>query len=252
MFAIVRLCKLILPSHGGGQWFDPTTAHQLIVGAVFNPPMVNSRSNDRPYIPNSPQQFLYVARFPILSVLLMLNLDRIALNYEITAARLIVNYHGEQMMIAAQWLARLFAVAILLGLMACASAPKPTIVKASVDVKPTVNPDAKGRPSPIIVRVYALKSLAAFNGADFFSLFEKDKETLAAELLDREELQMMPGQKRDIQKQFPPETRYIGVIAAFRDLERSEWRASVVIPPQKTTIVQIELDGKKVSIANGK
>jgi type VI secretion system protein VasD len=155
-------------------------------------------------------------------------------------------------MILAWWHARAFVLAVLLGLVACASGPKPTIVKASVDVQPTVNPDIHGRPSPIIVRVYALKSLAAFNGADFFSLFEKDKETLGAELLDREELQLMPGQKLNLQKQFPAETRHIGVLAAFRDLERSQWRTAMAIPAQKTTSVEIRLEGNKASVSAGK
>ncbi|HVK54598.1 MAG TPA: type VI secretion system lipoprotein TssJ [Burkholderiales bacterium] len=152
-----------------------------------------------------------------------------------------------------KWLVRLFAVVALAGLMACAaSGPKPTVIKASVDVQPTVNPDSRGRASPVVARVYALKSPAAFNGADFFSLFEKDKETLGAEMLDKEELQLMPGQKRDLQKPFPPETRYVGVIAAFRDLERSQWRAVIAVPPQKSTVLQIVVEKNAVSIAVGK
>jgi len=146
-----------------------------------------------------------------------------------------------------------FTITILCGLAGCASAPKPIAVKASLEAQKTVNPDLRGRPSPVVVRVYALKSLAAFNGADFFSLFEKDKEVLGADLLDREELQLVPGQQRDLQKAFPPETRHIAVIAAFRDLERSQWRATADIPPKQTKITaKILLEGKKVSVATEK
>lgn len=147
----------------------------------------------------------------------------------------------------------LVAITVLFGLAGCASAPKPIAVKASLEAQKSVNPDLHGRPSPVVVRVYALKSLAAFNSADFFSLFDKDKEVLGADLIDREELQLMPGQQRDLQKVFPPETRHIAVIAAFRDLERSQWRATADIPPKQTKITaQILLEGKKVSIVTGK
>lgn len=125
-------------------------------------------------------------------------------------------------------------------------------MKASVETKTMVNPNARGRASPVVVKVYALKSLAAFNNADFFSLMEKDKETLGADFLDKEEMLLTPGQKRDLQKQFPPETRYIGVIAAFRDLERSQWRASAPITAQKKSSTQITLEGKKISITDPK
>ncbi|MES2356136.1 MAG: type VI secretion system lipoprotein TssJ [Pseudomonadota bacterium] len=147
----------------------------------------------------------------------------------------------------------LFAITVLFGLTGCATAPKPIAVKASLEAQKSINPDLRGRPSPVVVRVYALKSLAAFNGADFFSLFDKDKEVLGADLIDREELQLLPGQQRALEKVFPPETRHIAVIAAFRDLERSQWRATADIPAKQTKITaQILLDGKKVSIATGK
>ena len=88
---------------------------------------------------------------------------------------------------------RVIAAAALAGLLSCAGGPKPTMVQAALDVQPTVNPDSRGRPSPIVIRLYALKSLGAFNSAAFFSLFEKDKDTLGSELVDSEEFQLMPG-----------------------------------------------------------
>ena len=148
-------------------------------------------------------------------------------------------------------LLQLATAATLVALFSCASGPKPTTVKATLEVQPTVNPDSRGRPSPVVVRVYALKSLGAFNGAGFFPLFEKDKETLGAELVDSEEFQLLPGEKRELSKEFKPEARYLGVFAAFRDTERAQWRASIAIPPQKVFPVQIRLESNKVSIAAG-
>lgn len=147
----------------------------------------------------------------------------------------------------------LLVIAVLLGLAACASKPKPppppSIVKASLDAQPSVNPDVKGRASPIIVRVYELKSVAAFNSSDFFSLFEREKETLGAELVEREEFQLQPGEKRQFDKQLQPETRYVGVVAAFRNLEKAQWRASAAIVPHQTLPLGITLEHSSVSIA---
>jgi type VI secretion system protein VasD len=148
--------------------------------------------------------------------------------------------------------ARLALCLSLFGLGGCASPPKPpppTIIQAAVDVRPSVNPDARGRPSPVVVRYYELKSLAAFNSADFFSLFERDKETLGAELVDREEFQLKPGDKREFEKKLQAGTHYVAVVAAFRDLEHAQWRATFAVVPEKVSPIAIRLEGSAVSIS---
>ena len=120
--------------------------------------------------------------------------------------------------------ARFSLALVALVLAACASAPpppKPTILQITLDVAANVNPDAHGRPSPVVVRLYELKSLAVFGSTDFFSLDERGKETLGPELVTLEEFQLAPGTKRQFERKPQGETQYIGVAAAFRDLERS-------------------------------
>lgn len=133
----------------------------------------------------------------------------------------------------------------------CASAPpppKPTIVQITIEVDAGVNPDSRGRASPVVAKFFELKSLAAFESADFFSLAEKDKETLGAELVAREEFQLQPKENRKIERKLPAESRYIGVVASFRDLERATWRAAVAIPPEKVTNLTIRFDARSVGI----
>jgi type VI secretion system VasD/TssJ family lipoprotein len=40
-----------------------------------------------------------------------------------------------------------------------------------------LNPDLNGRPSPIVVRLFELKHPVTFENADFFSLYERAKES---------------------------------------------------------------------------
>jgi type VI secretion system protein VasD len=105
-----------------------------------------------------------------------------------------------------------------------------------------------GRASPVVVRVYELKSLALFNTADFFSLFEKERETLGTELVGREEYDLRPAETRPYQRQLQPDTRFIGVVAAFRDLEKSSWRASVAVPQKSSATLTIGIDAKAVTV----
>lgn len=149
----------------------------------------------------------------------------------------------------ARWLLVSVVVALLAG---CASAPpppKPTIITATLDATAGVNPDAKGRASPIVVRVFELKSVAAFNNADFFSLWDRERETLSAEMLGRDEFQLRPGEQKKFERTLQPDTRYVGVIAAFRDLERSNWRSSSAILLNQKQPVGIMLGAREVSVS---
>jgi type VI secretion system protein VasD len=148
-------------------------------------------------------------------------------------------------------LPHLVCVAALLAFTACAKPPppppKPTVIQVSIEAQANVNPDSRGRPSPIVIRFYELKSLATFNAADFFSLYERDKETLGADVLAREEFQLLPGDKRQFQRPTQADTRFVAVVAAFRDLERAQWRAASAVALNQITPVVIKLDGSKIS-----
>lgn len=143
------------------------------------------------------------------------------------------------------------ALSLLVALLAagCASAPPPTIVRVTVSAEPGVNPDARNRPSPVAVRVYELKSLAAFDSADFFSLYEKEQATLGGDLSSKEEMLLRPGESRTFEKTLQPGSRFIAVVAGFREVERSRWRASATVPPNKMTPVLVQVGARDVRAA---
>lgn len=133
----------------------------------------------------------------------------------------------------------------------CASPPKPpalTTLTATVAATQNANPDARNRPSPIVVRVYELRTTATFNGADFFALFDKDRETLAADLVTRDEFTIRPGDSVPINREAKSETRHIAVIAVFRELERSVWRASAPVALGQNNRISVAVDGRNVSL----
>lgn len=119
---------------------------------------------------------------------------------------------------------------------ACSSAPKPFIpvaVSASIATDKKLNPDMRGRSSPVVVRVYELKDGAGFQGADFFSLYEREQATLGPDLIYREEYVMKPGETRLWNRKASVDARALGVLVAYRNLERSTWRTAVPLPVAK-------------------
>jgi type VI secretion system protein VasD len=125
------------------------------------------------------------------------------------------------------------AVGVLM-LSSCASGPPPpappTSVKVHLQASADINPDGSGRASPLVVRVYELRQDVAFRDADFFALYDHEKQTLAADLLASQEYQLRPGESRDFDFKADPQMRFLMVAAAYRDLRNSQWRASFELP----------------------
>lgn len=94
-----------------------------------------------------------------------------------------------------------------------------------------VNPDDKGRPAPVLVRIYELKSGAAFEAADYFTLHGNDKALIGSDMLVREEFILRPGETRAIRRKSHPDLGAIGVLAGYRDLGASDWRAVRPVEP---------------------
>jgi type VI secretion system protein VasD len=135
------------------------------------------------------------------------------------------------------------------ALAACAAAPpKPVAVKLTLTASADVNPDAQNRASPIVVRIYQLKDDAAFKDAEFFALYDKETATLAAALVSRMEFELTPGQTLTTDYPVSPDTRYIGVAAAYRDIYNAQWRAEA--GSAEKGVAALTKDGKlKVTIA---
>lgn len=126
--------------------------------------------------------------------------------------------------------------------------PSPTNLELKYQATTNLNPDLDGRASPLIVRFYELKSTDVFANADFFALYNDDTNILGNDLQYREEMKFKPGEHREFTLEAKPETRFIAVFAAFRDLETAQWRTSIAIPLHETTPVSIHFSSKVVTM----
>lgn len=143
-------------------------------------------------------------------------------------------------------------LAALLGvftLAACASLePKKTPVKFFVQADQSINPDAQGNPFPIVLRIYELKQSSQFSQLAFFDLLDTDASKLGSDLVAKREIEMKPGDKQSFDRDTPLDTRYIGVIAGFRNLENAQWRAVAEITPDHGNEIVIKVTAFSVNI----
>ena len=124
--------------------------------------------------------------------------------------------------------AALTPMLLLLGLLSGCSAVSPfstlTKLEVGLTVGEHVNPDLHGRPSPVVVRLLELRHAVAFENADFFSLYTNAEQALPKDWLNSEELELRPGEQLGLKLRLEPDTRFVGVLAAYRDLPHVQWQ----------------------------
>lgn len=159
--------------------------------------------------------------------------------------------YGRRSLMAWAGLAMAGAAGLLAG--CAAPPPKPVVTPVALSLVGggDVNPDARGRASPLTVRVYALKTSGPFDGADFFSLFEKDQATLGAELVQREEMLLRPGETRKLDMTLPADVKALAFMAAYRDLDRARWREVRAIEPGKPVGLNVVFGARQIRLEPG-
>jgi type VI secretion system protein VasD len=153
---------------------------------------------------------------------------------------------------------RWFGLAAILAVAGCAKAPvveppPPVTVAITLAASGDVNPDAGGRASPLVVRVYELTDASAFMAADFFALWSQEAQVMAATPAKRQEFTLAPNGTATVTLHLEPNVQQIGVAAAFRDIRNSNWRALVAVSqdPEAPRSLQLNVRavGKSVTAA---
>lgn len=125
--------------------------------------------------------------------------------------------------------------AMLLG--GCAATESKLAVPYVVELTASddVNSGGRYQPSPIKVTVYELKTTNAFNLSDFFSLQNDAQAALGDQLLAVNSVILTPGKTERITAHGNVDAKVLGIVAAYRDLDNSQWRMTVDLPSARST-----------------
>lgn len=147
--------------------------------------------------------------------------------------------------------ARLYLATVLAAVLvsACSnsSVPDPTTAGLTIQATDTVNPNASGTASPVVLRVYELKTTSIFDTAEFSQLFYDDQATLGGDMLDRREIEIAPGQTIERTDTLSSETKYLGFIAGYRDLSNATWRSKVPVQSETDNIILVTVDALSIN-----
>jgi type VI secretion system protein VasD len=122
--------------------------------------------------------------------------------------------------------------------------------KWTLSATPSLNPDANGRASPLVLRLYALAARDAFDRATFFELYDHDGTVLGRSALARRVIVLRPGERIRFYEPLDADTRSLAVVAAYQRIDKADWRAIVDVTPSASGVVEVEaaLDGEGVSL----
>lgn len=131
---------------------------------------------------------------------------------------------------------RLSAAALLAG---CASAPAappappveqkacpPRTIELSLSASERANPSPDGEGRPVQVRAYQLVADAKLRSASFEDIWQKDKDTLQADLVSVEQFSLFPNESKSVLIKPAPSAHYISLVALFREPQGKDWFVS--------------------------
>ncbi|TVZ38908.1 type VI secretion system protein VasD [Alteromonadaceae bacterium 2753L.S.0a.02] len=124
-----------------------------------------------------------------------------------------------------------------------------TDLKLVVTADSDINPDESGKPSPIFVRLYELKTTKLIEKNDFIAIYERDSEVLGSDLIAKQELKRLaPGDQREERFVLNPETQYVALYAEFFEYKTAKYK--VVFPVTTNNIVRnkikVKLSGNRI------
>ncbi|WP_150304256.1 type VI secretion system lipoprotein TssJ [Pseudomonas saliphila] len=141
---------------------------------------------------------------------------------------------------------RLATLALISALALLGGCSGLTKIDLSLESSNKLNPDLNGRPSPVVLHLIELKHPVAFENADFFSIYQHPRETLTPDFIRLEELEMRPGERRSVKFSVAEDSRYLGILAAYRDLSGGEWQTVIPLRAKKKHNVSLYLDERGI------
>lgn len=145
----------------------------------------------------------------------------------------------------------LLAVALLL--LAACSGPQ---LKVDLSSSANINMDQENRPLPVVVRIYQLSDITAFEQASFKDLWRNDLGVLGDQLLVHQEVVIDPASQKTVTIKRHPRAAWVGVMAVFRSPIDRNWKdyrklSTSYVGRKLSTTIDVRLQGNKIDIYEG-
>ena len=131
-----------------------------------------------------------------------------------------------------------------LALGGCGSAPpkqckKQDQITLHLEHHPQLNQDREGYPRSVVVRLYQLEGVDAFNAATFEDLWQAGAKPHPSVLTGPDELTLIPGRREVRNIKRDPKATHFAMTANFREYHpESGWKDALELPQDQDTCVE--------------
>lgn len=133
----------------------------------------------------------------------------------------------------------------LLSLTACNSLVK---VRGKIVAASNINPNIRDQASPVVVKIFQLKSIKKFNSASYLTLTKDAKAYLGSDLIQVESIIVRPKQTLPYKTDMSSKTKYIGIVGAFREKNQTGWKATHRVSLVHYENIRINITGNTITI----
>ncbi len=116
-----------------------------------------------------------------------------------------------------------------------------------------LNHDANQKPLSLVLRIYKLKSTAAFLQAPYeaFAMPGRDKDVLGEDLIEMRELTLVPGQRYEVEEKVPRDAAAMGVVALFHAPAAQRWKYAFDAKSAERSGLVLGAHGCALTVAQG-
>ena len=111
----------------------------------------------------------------------------------------------------------------------------------TVQAKNELNKNKRGKSSPVILRIFQLRDSAFFKTADFMDVYDGTNPKLKEHITLQQEYEIWPSSKMSFRLNLKTETKYIGMVAAYRNHSESRWKVLEKVNSQTSQTLKVIL-----------
>ena len=115
-----------------------------------------------------------------------------------------------------------------------AAAPKPCdvqVVTLNIYAADNINPNERGNPRPVVVKLYQLKGEVRMENATYDEILLKDKDTLGEDLAKVDDVEVFPNDLVQVKFERMKDASVLAGVALFHGPKGNSWKTYYIFPP---------------------
>jgi len=119
---------------------------------------------------------------------------------------------------------------------------KPTHLELDIKSSQDLNPDLNNVSSPLMLTFYELESAEKFLKYDYWTISEHSGKNLEKDLISQAKHVIVPEQKQNYKIVFDDRTKFLGVVAKFRNIKNdSKWKQVINLEQDKYNYSELKI-----------